>query len=124
MITKTELEGKYRTVLQGNAEQVTIEGETGNVKKGTMVLFGETYHGVVIFPVRHDLLHLGDDTAHPGECHDFGLSNYIVIRNLNGNPYPLDIYLCRRPSCSQVMVLDPLSKSEIAAVTRRPISMR
>lgn len=94
------------------------------VEKGTLVLYEKEVHGVKISPGRHDVFHTRHDHAHPGECHDFGISNYIVMRILRGHPYPLDIFVCRRQGCVAIVVQDPLSRDEIGGVFRRPPSRK
>jgi len=114
-----DLPALYSSLPKNRAEMLFFKDEEEVVDKGTLTLCGKEVHGVKIFPGRHDVFHHKNDNAHPGECCDFGLTNYMVIRNLHENPYPLDIFVCRRPGCEEVMVQDPLSEDEIVGVFRK-----
>lgn len=114
------LHALYSSLPKDRMEHVILKEETELVEKGALNICGKNVRGVKIFPGRHDVFYRNDDQAHPDECHDFGVSNYIIMRVLRGDPYPLDVYVCRREGCEKIMVQDPLSSDEVGGVFRKP----
>jgi hypothetical protein len=92
-------------------EDIIDPTDTDIIEKGDVTMFGQKATDVVVLPGRHTILKRRDDnnSAHPELAHDFGLTNYVVIRDMqNGTkPYPMDAYVCRDPNCKQVSVQDP-----------------
>lgn len=116
--SKADLPNLYTSLEKGRIEHIILADEEEVIDKGDLEIFGQKVHSVKILPKRHDLFYTNHQEAHPDKCHDIGLTNLVVMRNLRGNPYPLDIFACRHEGCNQIITLDPISSDEVGRVAR------